>query len=69
MPEVEDRLLERDFGRRHQDEEADSVKGAQIQVLRAGVRDGANVRQQLSGHGQLDGTHFVPLYGELCPQT
>lgn len=49
-PQVEDGLLERDFRRRDKNEEADPVERAQIQVLRAGVGYGTNVRQQLPGH-------------------
>lgn len=64
-PEVENRLLKRDLGRRDQDEEADPVKGAQVQVLCAGVGDGAHVGQELSGHCQLDGPNLLPLDKEF----
>ncbi|TNN72348.1 hypothetical protein EYF80_017387 [Liparis tanakae] len=58
-------LLKRDLGGRDQDEEADPVEGAKVQVLCAGVGDGTNVGQQLSGHRQLNGTNLTPLYGVL----
>lgn len=42
-PQVEDGLLKCDLRGRDQDEEADPVEGAQVQVLCAGVGDGAHV--------------------------
>lgn len=68
-PEVQDGLLERDLGGRHQDEEADPVEGAQVQVLSAGVCDGTDVGQQLPGHRQLDGSHLAPLHRVFCTHT
>lgn len=59
---MENRLLKCDLGGRDQDEEADPVEGAKVQVLCAGVCYGTNMGQQLPGHCQLDGTHLTPLY-------
>lgn len=58
--------MKRDFGGWDQNEEADPVKGAKIQVLCAGVGDGTNVGQQLSGHRQLDRPDLTPLYEKVC---
>lgn len=60
-PQIENGLLEGDLRGRDQDEEADPVEGAQVQVLRAGVSDGTNVGKKLSGHCQLDGPNLSPL--------
>lgn len=62
VPEVENSLLVCDLGGRDQDEEADSIKGAQVQILCAGVGNGADMGQQLSGHCQLDGPDLPPLH-------
>ena len=68
-PEVENSLLKCDLRGRDQDEEADPVEGAKIQVLCAGVCYGTDMGQQLSGHRQLDGTNLTPLYGVFYTQT
>lgn len=62
-------LLKCDLGGRDQDEEADPVEGAEVQVLRAGVCYGTNMRQQLPGNCELDGPDFTPLYGVFCTHT
>lgn len=64
-PEIENGLLKGDLRGRDQDEEADPVEGAQVQVLCAGVSDGAHVRQKLSGDCQLDGPNLSPLHEKL----
>lgn len=64
-PEIENGLLKGDLGGRDQDEEADPVEGAQVQVLCAGVGDGTHVGQKLSGHCQLDGSNLSPLNEEF----
>lgn len=64
-PQIENSLLKRDLGRRDQDEEADPVEGAQVQVLCTGVCDGTHVGQELSGHCQLDGPNLLPLNEEF----
>lgn len=65
-PEVENGLLKCDLRGRDQDEEADPVKGAKVQVLCAGVCYGTHVGQQLSGHCQLDRPDLTPLYEVFC---
>lgn len=68
-PEVEDSLLKGDLRGWHKDEEADPIKGAKIQVLRARVCYSTNVGQQLSSHCQLDGTNLSPIHRVLCTHT
>lgn len=65
-PQVEYSLLKCDLRGRDQDEEADPVKGAKVQVLCAGVGYGTHMRQQLPGHCQLDRPDLTPLYEVLC---
>lgn len=62
-------MLECDLRGRDQDEEADPVEGAKVQVLCAGVCYGTNMGQQLSGHCQLDGPNLTPLYGVFYTDT
>ena len=59
---MEHSLLKRDLGGRHQDEEADPVEGAEVQVLCAGVGYSTDMGQQLPSHCQLDGTNLTPLH-------
>lgn len=60
---MESGLLKCDLRGWDQDEEADPVKGAKVQILCAGVCDGTNMGQQLPGYGQLDWPNLTPLYG------
>lgn len=69
MPDVEQRLLVGHFRGRDTNQEVHLLEGAQVQVLGAGIRNRAHMREELLSHGQLEGPGVAGLRPVTCNQS